>query len=151
MNQVRREERSRQPDLRGSVHMDDEHARKGLAPQVRRTLGVRLRTERARPDRIRLARNVGWLAVGTVCFGAFMGMAPDAMDGIVMPVIRSGRVRFRQGAAAASLRAAAEWLVSGATSNPASAARETSAPISARRASERTADSLDPPEPSPTF
>ena len=53
--------------------MNDQHAHKGIPTQVRQTLGARLRTERARPDRIRLARNAGWLAVGTVCFGAFMG------------------------------------------------------------------------------
>jgi MFS family permease len=38
-----------------------------------RTPAARLTVERARPERIRTARNAGWLAVGCVCFGAFMG------------------------------------------------------------------------------
>ena len=42
-------------------------------PSAKRPLAARLRTERPRPDRIRRAPNAGWLAVGTVCFGAFMG------------------------------------------------------------------------------
>ncbi|GAA1999610.1 MFS transporter [Catenulispora subtropica] len=41
--------------------------------QAKRSIGTRLTTERPRPERIRQARNAGWLAVGTVCFGAFMG------------------------------------------------------------------------------
>src|SRR6185312_6726645 len=36
-------------------------------------LAVALRTERPRPRRIRELRNGWWLAVATVCFGAFMG------------------------------------------------------------------------------
>ena len=54
--------------------MNDSQPRSTTIPaQARRTLGTRLLTERPRPARIRQARYAGWLAVGTVCFGAFMG------------------------------------------------------------------------------
>jgi hypothetical protein len=37
---------------------------------------------------------------------------PGAMDGILFPVVETGEVCFRQGSAAADLRAASEWLES---------------------------------------
>ncbi len=60
-----------------------------------------LTTERARPDGIRSRPNAWWLAVGTVCFGAFMGQL-DAS--IVTLTYGSLRTQFH-----ASL-AAVEWV-----------------------------------------
>lgn len=53
--------------------MSDQQTRESIPAQLKRTLKARLTTEHPRPDRIRMARSAGWLAVGTVCFGAFMG------------------------------------------------------------------------------
>ena len=68
--------------------MNDQHAHQGIPNQVRHTIGTRLRTERARPDRIRLARNAGWFAVGTVCFGAFMGQLDASIVAITFPAMQ---------------------------------------------------------------
>ncbi|WP_415925903.1 MFS transporter [Streptomyces sp. AK02-04a] len=64
-------------------------------------LSVALTRERARPEGIRSRPNAWWLAVGTVCFGAFMGQL-DAS--IVTLTYGSLRTEFR-----ASL-AAVEWV-----------------------------------------
>ena len=47
-----------------------------------------LRAERPRPDVVRTARNGWWLAVGTVCLGAFMGQLDASIVTLTYPALR---------------------------------------------------------------
>jgi MFS family permease len=49
-----------------------------------------LLTERRRPAVVRAARNGWWLAVGTVCLGAFMGQLDASIVTLTYPALRSG-------------------------------------------------------------
>jgi EmrB/QacA subfamily drug resistance transporter len=49
-----------------------------------------LRAERPRPDVVRIARNGWWLAVGTVCLGAFMGQLDASIVTLTYPALRAG-------------------------------------------------------------
>jgi MFS family permease len=51
------------------------------------TLTVALTTERPRPRRIREAPNGWWLAVATVCFGAFMGQLDASIATLTYPAL----------------------------------------------------------------
>jgi EmrB/QacA subfamily drug resistance transporter len=48
-----------------------------------------LRAERPRPDVVRTARNGWWLAVGTVCLGAFMGQLDASIVTLTYPALRA--------------------------------------------------------------
>jgi MFS family permease len=47
-----------------------------------------LRAERPRPDVVRAARNGWWLAIGTVCLGAFMGQLDASIVTLTYPALR---------------------------------------------------------------
>lgn len=49
-----------------------------------------LRAERPRPDVVRTARNGWWLAVATVCLGAFMGQLDASIVTLTYPALRTG-------------------------------------------------------------
>ncbi|HEY0803760.1 MAG TPA: MFS transporter [Pseudonocardiaceae bacterium] len=49
-----------------------------------------LRVERPRPALVRGARNGWWLAIGTVCLGAFMGQLDASIVTLTYPALRSG-------------------------------------------------------------
>ncbi|HEX4726032.1 MAG TPA: MFS transporter [Pseudonocardiaceae bacterium] len=49
-----------------------------------------LLAERRRPDVVRMARNGWWLAVGTVCLGAFMGQLDASIVTLTYPALRVG-------------------------------------------------------------
>jgi MFS family permease len=49
-----------------------------------------LRSERRRPAVVRAARNGWWLAIGTVCLGAFMGQLDASIVTLTYPALRSG-------------------------------------------------------------
>jgi len=69
----------------------------GASMAHRVSLTDRLTSERARPDRIRQARCAGWLAVGTVCFGAFMGQLDASIVTLTYAPLKG---QFRTGSAA---------------------------------------------------
>jgi MFS family permease len=71
------------------------------APPRRRPWPAFLLQERARPDRIRNRPGAWWLAVGTVCFGAFMGQLGAS---IVTLTYRGLRTEFH------APLAAVEWV-----------------------------------------
>jgi EmrB/QacA subfamily drug resistance transporter len=80
---------------------DDVTNRLSPPPARRRTLPAVLVEERARPERIRALPGGWWLAVATVCFGAFMGQ----LDASIVTLTYGGlRTQFH-----ASL-AAVEWV-----------------------------------------
>jgi MFS family permease len=60
---------------------------------------VIFRSERARPDRIRAMPQGWWLAVATVCFGAFMGQLDASIATLTYPALRE---QFHAGLAAVS-------------------------------------------------
>jgi EmrB/QacA subfamily drug resistance transporter len=53
-------------------------------------LAVALRTERPRPRRIREFPHGWWLAIGTVCFGAFMGQLDASIATLTYGALRTG-------------------------------------------------------------
>ncbi len=71
-------------------------------PEAPRRAAPRLLTEPRRPARIRALRVAPWLAVGTVCVGAFMGQLDTSIVATALPVLRSNLH--------ASI-AAVEWVV----------------------------------------
>ena len=50
---------------------------------------TRLLTEPARPERIRNYSRAPWLAVGTVCIGAFMGQLDASIVTVALPSLRA--------------------------------------------------------------
>src|SRR5579863_2462196 len=58
-----------------------------------------LRSERARPDRIRAMPGGWWFAIATVCFGAFMGQLDASIATLTYPALRT---QFHAGLAAVS-------------------------------------------------
>jgi EmrB/QacA subfamily drug resistance transporter len=71
-------------------------------PEAPRRASPRILTEPRRPARIRALRAAPWLAVGTVCVGAFMGQLDASIVATALPVIRTNLH--------ASI-AAVEWVV----------------------------------------
>ena len=71
-------------------------------PEAPRRVTPRMLTEPARPARIRALHAAPWLAVGTVCVGAFMGQLDASIVATALPVIRTNLH--------ASI-AAVEWVV----------------------------------------
>ncbi len=71
-------------------------------PEAPHRATPRLLTEPRRPARIRALRVAPWLAVGTVCVGAFMGQLDASIVATALPVLRSNLH--------ASI-AAVEWVV----------------------------------------
>jgi MFS family permease len=62
-----------------------------LSPRPpRRRWSTLLTEERARPDAIRTRPNAWWLAVGTVCFGAFMGQLDASIVTLTYGSLRTG-------------------------------------------------------------
>jgi EmrB/QacA subfamily drug resistance transporter len=65
-------------------------ARTGVAdPEAPRRSTPRILTEPRRPARIRALHSAPWLAVGTVCVGAFMGQLDASIVTTALPVIRT--------------------------------------------------------------
>ena len=58
-------------------------------PEAPRRVTPRMLTEPARPARIRALHAAPWLAVGTVCVGAFMGQLDASIVTTALPVIRT--------------------------------------------------------------
>ncbi|HEY6782562.1 MAG TPA: MFS transporter [Candidatus Dormibacteraeota bacterium] len=71
-------------------------------PEAPRRVSRRMVTEPPRPARIRALHAAPWLAVGTVCVGAFMGQLDASIVATALPVIRTNLH--------ASI-AAVEWVV----------------------------------------
>jgi len=56
-----------------------------------RARGALLLSERARPAPVRAHRLAPWLAVGTACFGAFMGQLDASIVTLAFPALQACR------------------------------------------------------------
>jgi MFS family permease len=79
--------------------MSTDTARPASAGARSQSWNMIFRTERARPKRIRTMRGGWWLAIATVCFGAFMGQLDASIATLTYPALRT---QFHAGLAAVS-------------------------------------------------